>query len=146
VPSHRADDRRSWLDVITPRRLVTTALLLLAVVLSVYGLQSVKDHPAATCSPGPTTPLVPCPADRDLGQGEIGVEMLAGYQVQLTIDTTVVPADELSVQGSGFFYTPGPGTATGALAPGAHTASVTYFLTTAGAAAAQHYAWNFSTT
>jgi len=125
---------------------VTTALLLLAVVLSVYGLQSVKDQRAASCSSGPITRLLPCPGDRDLSQGEVGVEMAAGYQVELTIDSTVVPKDELSVQGSGFFYTPGPGTATGALAPGTHTARVTYYLATAGPAAAQEYAWNFSTT
>jgi hypothetical protein len=145
VPSHRSA-HGSWFNVITPRRLVTTALLLLAVVLSVYGLQSVKDQRAASCSYGPVTRLLPCPGDRDLSQGEIGVEMAAGYQAELTVDNTVVPVDELSVQGSGFFYTPGPGTATGALAPGAHTATVTYYPAAAGPAAAQKYAWNFSTT
>jgi len=145
VPSHRTT-RGSWFNVVTPRRLVTTALLLLAVVLSVYGLQSVKDQRTASCGFGPITRLYPCPGDRDLGQSEIGVEMAPGYQVQLTIDNTVVPQDQLIVQGSGFFYTPGPGTATGSLNPGPHTANVTYFLVTAGAATAQQFPWNFSTT
>ena len=146
MPSGPDASPRPWSDLITPRRLVTTALLLLAVVVSVYGLQSVKDQRAVSCSYGPVTRLFPCPGDTDLSQGEIGVEMASGYQVELTVDNTVVPMDEVSVQGSGFFYTPGPGTATGALAPGEHTARVSFYLATAGPATAQQYAWNFRTT
>jgi len=136
---------RSIGDVITPRRLVTTALLLLAVVVSVVGLQSVKDTRAASCSYGVIAKLYPCPGDTDLRQGQIGVEMAPGYQVDLYVDSTVVPKDQLNVQGTGFFYTPGPGSATGALAPGHHTARIVYFLTTTGEASSQQYAWNFST-
>jgi hypothetical protein len=136
---------RSLTRVVTPRRLVTAALLLLAVVVSVVGLQSVKDTRAASCSYGVIAKLLPCPGDTDLRQGQIGVEMAAGYQVDLYVDSTAIPKDQVSVQGTGFFYTPGPGSATGALAPGHHTARVVYYLATAGEATAQQYAWNFST-
>jgi hypothetical protein len=136
---------RTLADVITPRRLVTTALLLLAVVVSVVGLQSVRDTRAASCSYGVVTKLFPCPGDTDLRQGQIGVVMAPGWQADLSVDGTVIPKDQISVQDTGFFYTPGPGSATGALAPGHHTARVVFSQTITGEASAQQYAWNFST-
>jgi hypothetical protein len=131
-------------DVVTPRRLVTTALLLLAVVLSVVGLQSVRDNRAASCSYGVIVKLYPCPGDTDLRQGRVGVDMSPGWQVDLYVDNTAVPRDQLSAQGSSFSYAPGPGTATGALAPGHHTARVVYYQNIANEATAQQFAWNFS--
>jgi hypothetical protein len=136
---------RSIADIITPRRLVTTALLLSAVVASVVGLQSVKDTRAASCSYGVVTKLFPCPGDTDLRQGLIGVVMTPGWQADLFVDNTAIPKDQISVQDASFFYRPGPGSATGALAPGHHTAKVVFFQTTAGEGSARQFAWNFST-
>jgi hypothetical protein len=144
VATHRRAGRRLT-DVITPRRLVTTALLLLALVLSVVGLQSVKDQRAATCSHGVVVSLVPCPGDTDLAQGAVGVVMANGWQASLSVDGTVVPQDEVTVRGQQYLFRPGPGTATGALAPGQHSALVSYYPTATGPAATQTFAWSFRT-
>src|SRR5579864_63083 len=84
-----------FLDVVTPRRLITTALLLLALVLSVVGLQAVKDTRAASCSYGVILKFYPCPGDTDLRQGTIGVDMAPGWQASLTVDNTPIPQDEI---------------------------------------------------
>jgi len=136
---------QGFADVITPRRLVTTALLLLAVVVSVIGLQSVKDQRAALCSHGVVVSLVPCPGDTDLRQGQIGVAMANGWTASLSVDGTAIPQDELQLEGQQYLFTPGPGTITGAIAPGEHTAVVTYYPTTVGPAASQQFAWDFRT-
>jgi hypothetical protein len=132
-------------DVVTPRRLVTTALLLLAIVVSVVGLQSVKDQRAALCSHGVVVSLVPCPGDTDLRQGSIGVVMANGWQASLSVDGTAIPEDQVHVQGQQYLFTPGPGTVTGALQAGQHSAEVTYYPTASGPAASQQFAWSFRT-
>jgi hypothetical protein len=135
---------RSLLDVVTPRRLITLALLLLAGVLSVVGLQSVKDTRAATCSHGVILKLYPCPGDTDLRQGTIGVDMASGWQADLYLDNNPIPKDQLAITGSSYYYTPGVNGAP-TLAPGAHTARVAYYETLANEATAQQFAWNFRT-
>jgi len=136
---------RSWADVITPRRLVTTALLLGAIVISVVGLQSVKDQRAAQCSHGVVTSLVPCPGDTVLQQGKVGVVMANGWQASLQVDDTPIPQDQVSQTGQTYLFQPGPGTATGALIPGQHSVTVTYWPTTTGPAGSQQFAWSFRT-
>jgi hypothetical protein len=135
---------RSLLDVVTPRRLITLALLLSAVVLSVVGLQSVKDTRAATCSHGVILKLYPCPGDTDLRQGTIGVDMASGWQADLYLDNNAIPKDQLVITGSSYYYTPGENGAP-TLSAGAHTARVAYYRTLADEATAQQFAWNFRT-
>ena len=137
------------LDVITPRRLVTLAVVLLAVLVVVIGFQkTVTPNGGSESCKVPGTPiaqLAPCPGDSDLNQGRIGVVMTAGWQVDLYLDGTPIPKDELQIEGADFSFTPGPGTATGALAPGAHTAKVVYYQNLAEEASGQTYSWSFST-
>ena len=135
---------RSALDIVTPRRLITLALLLSAVVLSVVGLQSVRDTRAATCSHGVILKLYPCPGDTDLRQGTIGVDMASGWQADLYLDNNAIPKDQLEITGSSYYYTPGINGAP-QLTPGAHTARVAYYQTLADEATAQQFAWNFRT-
>ena len=135
---------RSALDIVTPRRLITLALLLSAVVLSVVGLRSVRDTRAATCSHGVILKLYPCPGDTDLRQGTIGVDMASGWQADLYLDNNAIPKDQLEITGSSYYYTPGVNGAP-TLSPGAHTARVAYYQTLADEATAQQFAWNFRT-
>ena len=135
---------RSALDIVTPRRLITLALLLSAVVLSVVGLRSVRDTRAATCSHGVILKLYPCPGDTDLRQGTIGVDMASGWQADLYLDNNAIPKDQLEITGSSYYYTPGINGAP-QLTPGAHTARVAYYQTLADEATAQQFAWNFRT-
>lgn len=139
--------RTGLLDAVTPRRLVTTALLILVVVLCVVGLQSVKDTRAATCgSPdGPVVHYFPCPGDNTLRQSQIGVVMTPGLQVDLYVDNTPIPKDQMTIEGTTFFFTPGPGTATGALAPGTHSARIVYYRSLADEATGTSARWTFST-
>ena len=135
---------RSALDIVTPRRLITLALLLSAVVLSVVGLRSVRDTRAATCSHGVILKLYPCPGDTDLRQGTIGVDMASGWQADLYLDNNAIPKDQLEITGSSYYYTPGINGAP-QLTPGAHTARVAYYQTLADEATAQQFAWSFRT-
>ncbi len=141
---------RPVLEVITPRRLITLAVLLLVVLVVVVGFQH-----AVTPNGGrsesckvvgtPIEQLAPCPGDSDLNQGRIGVVMTTGWQVDLYLDGTAIPKDELQIEATEFSFTPGPGTATGPLAPGVHTAKVVYYQNLAEEASGQTYSWSFST-
>jgi len=132
-------------DIITPRRLVTTALVLLAAVLAVVGLQSVRDQRITTCGGGVVSKLFPCPGDTDLRQGRIGVSLADGYTADLYVDGTQIPKDQITVEGSDFYFVPGPGTETGALAPGRHTARVVYYRNLADPSTGAEFSWSFST-
>ena len=137
--------RRSLLDLITPRRLVSAAVLLAAGLLTVVGFQSVKDQRAATCGGGTVIQtLFPCPGDTSLRQGRIGAALAQGYLLDLYVDNTPIPKDQLTVEGSAFYYTPGPGTETGALAPGRHTVRIVYYKELGDPATGAVYSWAFN--
>lgn len=132
-------------DLVTPRRLVTTALLLLAGVLTVIGFQQVKDQRVEVCGGGVLVKLFPCPGDSDLRQGRIGASLAPGYVADLYVDGTVIPKDQVTVEGSDYYFTPGPGTETGALAPGRHTARVVYYHALDDPSKGQEFSWSFDT-
>jgi len=147
VPTDSPAPRPGILDVITPRRLITTALLLLAVVLTVVGFQSSKDVKASTCGnpDGPIVSYFPCPGTSVLRQSDVGVVMSTGYMVDLYIDGTPIPMDQMRIEGEIFSFTPGSGTAIGTLAPGEHTARVVYYTSLADEATGTSSTWRFST-
>jgi hypothetical protein len=133
---------------ITPRFLVTLAVILLAVVLSVVGLQKTDTStPSTDCgSPaGPIVKLYPCPGYSVLAQGDIGVDMSPGYMVDLYVDNTPIPDDVMTIDAGLMTFTPGPGTVTGALQPGPHTAKIVYYKSLADEADGSVYSWNFTT-
>jgi len=132
-------------DVLTPRRLVTSALLLLAVVLVVVGFQSVRDERVQTCGGGVLVKLFPCPGDSDLRQGRIGASLAPGYVADLYVDRTAIPKDQVTVEGSDYYFTPGPGTETGALAPGRHTARIVYYHALDDPSKGADFSWSFDT-
>jgi hypothetical protein len=140
--------RTSALDFLTPRRLVTAALLLLAFVAIVVGFQRTVTTNRTTACSVPNTPvlqLLPCPGDSDLRQGTIGVDMAAGWQVDLYVDNTPIPRDAMTIEGGLQYFTPRPGTVTGALAPGNHTARIVYYQNLANEAQGVQHTWAFST-
>jgi hypothetical protein len=130
------------LDVLTPRRLVTTAVLLLAAVVIVIGFQRTNTTPTVPCgSPtGPIVKLIPCPGQSVPNQTLVGAQMSAGLQVDLTVDGTAVPKDQVTAEGPNFYYQPNPD-----LRPGNHTAAVTYYGDTQDASNGTTFAWSFST-
>jgi len=141
---------RPVLDVITPRRLITLAVVLLVVLLVVRGFQDAvtpNGGRSESCNVvgTPIEQLHPCPGDTDPNQLTIGVDMDPGWQVDLYLDGTPIPKDEMQIEATEFSYVPGPGTATGPLAPGLHTAKVVYYKTLAEEASGQVFSWEFTT-
>ena len=137
-------------EILSPRRLVTTALILLAGVIAVYGLQHVKDQRTATCGAGgsgasPVKVLYPCPGDDGLRQGRIGVSLAQGYTTDLIVDGITIPQYQLIVEGSDFFFIPGPDKVTGALAPGSHRSEIRYRKLTDDTTQTTSYVWAFTT-
>jgi hypothetical protein len=137
---------RGLLDIITPRRLVVGAVLVLAVLVTVVGLQRTDTStPVDACGPvGPIVRFLPCPGVSTLVQGTIGVDMQPGWQVDLYVDNTPIPKDQLEIEGSDYYYQPLPGSATGALAPGNHTARVVYYQNLAQEATGASRSWSFA--
>jgi hypothetical protein len=135
--------------IVTPWRLLYAAALGLAVILAVVGFQASKDeNRTTTCASAPIVQLVPCPGDTDLRQGLIGVSLQAGLRGALIVDSTEIPDDQLRTGGPNqFFFQPGPGTETGALAPGLHSATVVYWpLTGTRETDGKSFTWHFGVT
>lgn len=134
--------------VITPRRLVTTAVIALAALVSVLGFQATRTPTQTGNCPVPRTPiaqLLPCPGDSDLNQGKIGVSMEQGWQVDLYVDGTPIPRDQVQVEGSLYLFQPGPDTDVGSLHAGAHSARIVYYRALADESSGQSFSWRFST-
>jgi hypothetical protein len=140
--------RRRVRDVLTPFRLFCTVALAAAALLTVFGFQRSVDQRAATCATGPIIQLFPCPGDTDLRQGIIGVSLANGYQAALIVDRTEIPLDQLRTGGANqVYFQPGPGTETGALAPGLHSATIVYWPDTGTRERdGKTFIWDFSTT
>lgn len=136
--------------VITPWRTLYTVALLAAVLLAIVGFQSSKDeNRSAVCQVAPVIQqLYPCPGDTDLRQGIIGAALQSGYQAVLIVDSTEIPQDEIRTGGANqVYFQPGPGTETGALAPGQHSATVVYWpVNGTRASDSKSYRWVFGVT
>jgi hypothetical protein len=137
-------------DIITPRRLITLAVLLLVVLVVVVGFQhtvTANGGRSESCKVvgTPIEQLHPCPGDTDPNQLTVGVDMDPSWQVDMYLDGTPIPKDQMEIEATEFSYVPGPGTATGPLAPGIHTAKIVYYQNLAQEASGQVYSWTFTT-
>ena len=134
-------------DVVTPYRIMYTLALLAALLLLVFGFQRSKQQTKATCGGGPIVTLIPCPGDTELRQGVIGANLASGYQAALQVDGIEIPQDQLRTGGPNqVYFQPGPGTETGALAPGRHTATLIYWPVNSDREHGHTTPWTFSTT
>jgi hypothetical protein len=132
--------------IVTPYRIFVTVALTAAALLMVFGFQSSKDENKTTCGGGPIVRLIPCPGDSDLGQGLIGVDLDSGYTGVILVDGTEIPQDQYRTGGPNqIYFQPGPGTETGALAPGRHTATVIYWPVTSDRTHSTSFPWAFTT-
>jgi hypothetical protein len=112
-----------------------------------YGFQSTRTTKGAPCGAVPVIRLSPCPNDTELRQGLIGADLLAGYQGELLVDNVQIPAEELRTGGPNqIYFQPGPGTITGALAPGRHTATLIFWSSTKTKAEGDQQSWPFLVT
>lgn len=130
------------LEVLTPRRLVTAAVLLLAAVVIVVGFQRTDTTNSVSCGQpsGPIVKLLPCPGSSVPNQVQVGAQMSQGWQVDLSVDGVPVPKDQLTNEGSSFYFQANP-----PLRPGNHSAAITYYQDAADASSGTTYAWSFAT-
>ena len=116
------------MSLFTPRRIIISVLLAFAVALLQFGFAGTRDttkqplyHDAAVEKTWPGQ------GDLDLRQSRIGIDLVTGFTAELQVDTIPIPDDQVEkvVGLDQYFYTPGPGTETGALSPGRHCATAT---------------------
>lgn len=113
--------------IVTLRRVIISVLLAGAVVLFGYGFASGRDPGRPTITDPAVEGTDPKPGDLDLRQARIGIDLASGYTASLKVDGVNIPDDQLEkvVGLDQLYYTPGPGTETGALSPGRHCATAT---------------------
>jgi len=135
------------LDFLTPRRLVTAAVLILAAVVVIVGFQRTDTTVSIPCGQpnGPIVKIIPCPGSSGLNQGVVGVQMSPGWLVDLSIDGAPIPKDQVTTEGTDYYFEPTPASVTGVLKPGPHTAAITYYQSLADEADGSTYTWTFTT-
>jgi hypothetical protein len=113
--------------MITPRRVVITALLAFAVGLLAWAAQFTGDpnDPAAGQADSAVEALIPRNGDATLRQAEIGVDLEPGWTAVLVVDDREIPEDQLRRNEplNQVFFTPGEGQEIEELEPGPHQAS-----------------------
>jgi hypothetical protein len=89
--------------------------------------------------------LFPNPGDLVLRQSRIGATLAPSYTGSLVVDGIPIPDDQSQrVAGlNQIFFTPGPGTVTGALSPGRHCAAVNLWLITQSPRQGRSLGWCF---
>ena len=143
-PAHPAV-RPRLRDIITPWRVLYTVALTVAALLIIFGFQKTRTTRAVPCSGAAIARLIPCPGDTSLTQGIIGASLAAGYQGALQIDGVEIPEDQMRTGGSNqFYFQPGPGTETGALAAGEHHVTLIYWPAGSDREHGQTISWTFA--
>jgi hypothetical protein len=129
----------------TVRRVVISLILAFALALLVWGVNSGRTITPPVFTNPAVEDTFPKPGDLDLRQARIGIDLKSGYSAELSIDGLPIPKDQVEVVVGldQFFYQPGPGTATGALAPGQHIAKADITNVTDPTHPTSTYAWRF---
>ena len=113
--------------MITPRRVVITALLAFAVGLLAWAAQFTgdPDEPGRGRIDSAVEEVVPGNGDAALRQEEIGVDLEPGWTAVLIIDRREIPEDQLRRNEplNQVFFLPGEGQEIEELDPGPHRAS-----------------------
>jgi hypothetical protein len=113
--------------MITPRRVVITALLAFAVGLLVWAAQFTgdPDEPGRGRIDSAVEEVVPGNGDAALRQSEIGVDLVPGWTAVLAVDGREIPEDQLRRNEplNQVFFMPGEGQEIEELDPGPHVAT-----------------------
>jgi hypothetical protein len=134
--------------VLTPYRAICTVALVAATLLVIFGFQGAHDDRATGCAIGPIVQLIPCPGDRGLSQGIIGAVLTTDFKAAIVVDRTEIPEDQMRTAGANqIYFQPGPGTETGSLTPGDHSATLIYWPATGTRERdAKSFSWSFGVT
>ena len=118
------------LRVVTLRRVVLSLLAAGALALIGVGLSTAQGgDPEVDVAGAVVRQVFPSDGSLDLRQAVIGFQLDQFYEGRLIVDDTPIPDDQVAVQAvlNIYRYRPGPGTETGALEPGRHTATVVFW-------------------
>jgi hypothetical protein len=132
--------------LVTRRRVVSTALLLLALVLFVSAFR-IHPEPTKEDRPPAVVAVSPGNGDTDVRQTTLFAELRAEFDGELSFDGQAIPKDQLDVIQTGnvrLSFTPGPGKAITSFAAGHRCATVSYFPRAEGAASITNYSWCFT--
>jgi len=112
--------------VVTVRKVFISVVLAVAVAGFLMAFASGQDPKQPVRIDPAVERVEPEPGSLALRQSRIGVDLLTGYTAQLLVDGRTIPDDQIErvIGLDQYWYTPGPGTETGQLAPGRHCASV----------------------
>jgi hypothetical protein len=140
-----------------PRNPVRVAIVLGVLVIGVniliWGGRSQVNGPATIQRPAEIVSLQPNESDELLPQGEVGAQLRANLQGQISIDGRPIPQDQVTSTPTlgTIAFDPGPGKDIQEFSKGGHTAVLEWWpitLPTAEAAKAQHqlrsYTWSFN--
>lgn len=141
------------------QRLIIAALLIIAVGGLVWaGMHTDQETPDIRTTGKTSAPVVaqvPKAGDEVLRQSQVGVQLRPGFEGDLTIEGHVIPRDQLVGKGAKneaptppeyIFFTPAAGQELERLPSGNVCASVRYWRTSEGDAAAQTFQWCFKVT
>lgn len=129
------------------RRVILSLLVVGAIALIGVGLSLSKGGDEQVDVAGSVVKQVfPSNGSLDLRQAVIGFQLDQFYEGRLLVDGKPIPDDQVNVQAvlNIYRYQPGPGTETGALDPGDHTATVVFWEKTKGEKASQQFTWSFT--
>ena len=133
--------------MITLRRVVLSIVLAGAVVLIGLGFSTTEEpNPKVKITDAAVREVFPGNGDLDLRQSEIGFQLDPLYTGRLVIDGTPIPDDQVVYQAgvNTWTYHPGPGTETGALRPGRHTAQALFWRRDQDESKSRSLTWTFN--
>jgi hypothetical protein len=111
---------------VTLRRVAISIVVSACLVGVGYGFSRASDAPSRpTVLVSRVEAVIPPNGDLELRQGLVGLDLAPGFDAAIQIDGREIPEDQIRrvVGLNQLFYSPGPGTETGPLAPGRHVAT-----------------------
>ena len=130
------------------RAIVLSVLVAAAIVGIGYAFTLNEEGGQPVLKDSAVSHVFPEPGDQVPRQDTIYVELVVPYTGVLRIDETEIPEDQLVRLQIGnstrVAYTPGPGTETGALRPGRHSATAIFWEAEKTREQARTFSWNFT--
>jgi hypothetical protein len=129
------------------RRVILSLLVVGAIALIGIGFSLTKEpDPEVQLTDSALVQVFPSGGSLDLRQAEIGFILQPAYTGRLLVDGVAIPDDQIAFQVgvNRWSFTPGPGTETGALHPGRHTATAIFWQKGKDEPSGRRDSWSFN--